>query len=432
MATVIEVAELSKKFCLGTEQDRDDNLRELLVRMVRAPLHLRGTRMKPGAEEWIWALRDVSFEVQSGDALGIIGANGAGKSTLLKILSRITDPSSGFVRLRGRVASLLEVGTGFHPELTGRENIFLNGAMLGMSKAEIQSKFNDIVAFAELERFLDTPVKRYSSGMYVRLGFAVAAHLEPEILIVDEVLAVGDMAFQKKCLGKMNEFGQEGRTVLFVSHNMAAVQNLCQKAIIFRKGKLEFSGTAKEAVDRYVHSAMGEPKAGSSHIIEMASAPRKGDRKPHLRELRVFAGESAPFNGLLPIGGALRFEVRFRLEKPTADFDPRINFVDIYGQTVFAARASYEADRQWETRSGEQVFICDIPHVQLTPGEYHIDVALVVEESVADKVEDVMRVTIVETDFYGTGRVPTLGVCVLEHHWRPAESHELESKLQKT
>jgi lipopolysaccharide transport system ATP-binding protein len=206
-----------------------------------------------GTEDF-WALKNVSFEVKRGEVVGIIGRNGAGKSTLLKILSRITEPTTGRVHLRGRVASLLEVGTGFHPELTGRENIFLNGAILGMSRAEIRKKFDEIVAFAEVEKFLDTPVKRYSSGMYVRLAFAVAAHLEPEILIVDEVLAVGDAEFQKKCLGKMNEVAKGGRTVLFVSHNMAAVQSLCSSGLLLSRGRLVFQGSAGESVARYLNS----------------------------------------------------------------------------------------------------------------------------------------------------------------------------------
>ena len=208
--------------------------------------------------EEFWALKDVSFEVQEGEVLGIIGRNGAGKSTLLKILSRITEPTSGRITLRGRVASLLEVGTGFHPELTGRENIFLNGAILGMSRAEIRKKFDEIVAFAEIEKFLDTPVKRYSSGMYVRLAFAVAAHLEPEILIVDEVLAVGDAEFQKKCLGKMNEVSRrDGRTVLFVSHNMAAVTQLTERAILLSHGSIAHSGECQSVVQFYLAESRG-------------------------------------------------------------------------------------------------------------------------------------------------------------------------------
>ena len=222
-------------------------------------MSLRGRQVVQGdAVEEFWALKDVSFEVKQGEVLGIIGRNGAGKSTLLKILSRITEPTAGRVTLRGRVASLLEVGTGFHPELTGRENIYLNGAILGMTRAEIRRKFDEIVAFAEVERFLDTPVKRYSSGMYVRLAFAVAAHLEPEILIVDEVLAVGDAEFQKKCLGKMSEVSRGGRTVLFVSHNMSAVLQLTQRAILLSGGNVAYVGDSQSAVDRYMDESGGD------------------------------------------------------------------------------------------------------------------------------------------------------------------------------
>ncbi len=223
-----------------------------------APSPLRGGAMEGSSKEEFWALKDVSFEVKRGEVVGIIGRNGAGKSTLLKILSRITEPTEGRVTLRGRVASLLEVGTGFHPELTGRENIFLNGAILGMSKAEIRKKFDEIVAFAEVERFLDTPVKRYSSGMYVRLAFAVAAHLEPEILVVDEVLAVGDAEFQKKCLGKMKDVATGGRTVLFVSHNMGAIKNLCRKALFLRQGRVVAYTDVDEAVQMYLARGSGE------------------------------------------------------------------------------------------------------------------------------------------------------------------------------
>src|SRR5215469_4194584 len=254
MAVVIEVSHLSKKFRLGALGHQEDNLREALINGARKLLNAVRNASNDGNSEaahWIWALRDVNFQVAPGQVVGIIGANGAGKSTLLKILSRITDPSDGYIKLRGRVASLLEVGTGFHPDLTGRENIFLNGVMLGMTKTEIQAKFDEIVAFAELEKFLDTPVKHYSSGMYVRLGFAVAAHLDTEILIVDEVLAVGDLAFQKKCLGKMEDVGKDGRTVLFVSHNLGAIRSLCSKAILLAEGHVAFSGTTTEAISRY-------------------------------------------------------------------------------------------------------------------------------------------------------------------------------------
>lgn len=255
--TVIRVENLGKKYVIGHQkQERYTALRDVIANGAKSlggkVLKPFGKKMSDPAVEEFWALKDVSFEIKQGDRVGIIGRNGAGKSTLLKILSRITEPTKGSIRIKGRVASLLEVGTGFHPELTGRENIYLNGAILGMSKAEIKRKFDEIVAFAEVEKFLDTPVKRYSSGMYVRLAFAVAAHLEPEILVVDEVLAVGDAQFQKKCLGKMGEVAGEGRTVLFVSHNMGAVSTLCDKAVYLLKGQVREIGVADRIVTSYV------------------------------------------------------------------------------------------------------------------------------------------------------------------------------------
>ena len=248
---VIKVESLGKKYIIGhRKQEKYNALRDVISNVVKN-LFKSHSQEKSDQEEF-WALKDVSFEINQGDRVGIIGRNGAGKSTLLKILSRITEPTKGQIKIKGRVASLLEVGTGFHPELTGRENIFLNGAILGMSKVEITKKFDEIVAFAEVEKFLDTPVKRYSSGMYVRLAFAVAAHLEPEILVVDEVLAVGDAQFQKKCLGKMEEVGKEGRTVLFVSHNMATIRQLCTKAYLFAAGQFVYQGSPAKAISQYM------------------------------------------------------------------------------------------------------------------------------------------------------------------------------------
>src|SRR6201997_761360 len=275
--TIILVENLAKRYSLRHKGNREPYvaLRDVIARQAMAPFkaigekmrirsrvngsHLNGSTYPPsnGSVENFWALKGVSFEVKQGDVIGIIGRNGAGKSTLLKILSRITEPTEGRIRIKGRVASLLEVGTGFHPELTGRENIYLNGSILGMSRAEIKAKFDEIVAFAEVERFLDTPVKRYSSGMYVRLAFAVAAHLEPEILIVDEVLAVGDAAFQKKCLGKMEDVSHSGRTVIFVSHNMETVARLCNKSILLDSGKLKQIGNTEDVIKSYLHTGTG-------------------------------------------------------------------------------------------------------------------------------------------------------------------------------
>lgn len=253
MKPIIKVQNLSKQFRINTGERggvRYDTLRESLVTAMQSPLK-RLRRNGHAAADMIWALKDVSFEVMPGEVMGIIGPNGAGKSTLLSILSRIIEPTSGRAELYGRVASLLEVGTGFHPDLSGRENIYLNGAVLGMKRREIEARFDEIVAFAEIEKFIDTAVKRYSSGMYVRLAFAVAAHLDPEILIVDEVLAVGDASFQKKCLGKMDDVTRSGRTILFVTHNLGMITHLCEHAILLKEGHVQMMGPAAEIVDRY-------------------------------------------------------------------------------------------------------------------------------------------------------------------------------------
>lgn len=424
MAPIIEAAHLSKKFRLGTVRSQEDSLRALLLHGLKASWQSLHRGRSNGADssgaEWMWALRDVSFAVEPGDVVGIIGANGAGKSTLLKILSRITDPTEGYVRIQGRIASLLEVGTGFHPELTGRENIFLNGVMMGMTKAEIQTRFDEIVAFAELEKFLDTPVKHYSSGMYVRLGFAVAAHLDPEILVVDEALAVGDMAFQKKCLGKMGEFGESGRTILFVSHNVNAILNLCQKGIVLEHGRVAFEGSAQDAVHYYVHTVTDVEMGKKTHVADLSKARGRAAKfQPWLRKLEIFTGEGNPLDADLPIGAPLRLRVEFDLRNPTANFDARVNFLDLYGQVIFAARSSYEPRHDWGERSGRQCMICDIPALPLTPGEYRVDVGLVLDgKLVVDYVDDAYRLKIAESDFYGTGQPPSYGFIVQTHHWR--------------
>lgn len=283
----IRVVDVSKEYHIGLKQQRDRTLREAIVGAVKTPIRrtaaLLSGRANSAAESGgtHWALRGVSFEVPQGEVIGLIGQNGAGKSTLLRILSRITEPSRGRVEIRGRVGSLLEVGTGFHPELSGRENIYLNGAILGMGKTEIERKFDEIVAFAEINKFLDTPVKRYSSGMYMRLAFSVAAHLEPEILLIDEVLSVGDVAFQKKCLGKMNQVHRSGRTVLFVSHNMATVENLCSTTLVFHQGKIVFAGPSKEAVRHYLESMVDHQTAFETALANRWSNPTHRQYRSH-------------------------------------------------------------------------------------------------------------------------------------------------------
>jgi homopolymeric O-antigen transport system ATP-binding protein len=289
--TVIRAEGLGKRFRVG-ERERYLALRDLITRTLAAPFRLRRDRKRQ--PDFLWALRDVSFDIKQGEVVGLIGRNGAGKSTLLKVLSRITRPTAGYAEIQGRVGSLLEVGTGFHPELTGRENVFLSGAVLGMKKAEILKKFDEIVAFAEVERFLDTPLKHYSSGMQMRLAFAVAAHLEPEILLVDEVLAVGDLEFQRKCLGKMGEVAHAGRTILFVSHNLAAVNALCPRSVLLENGKVAMQGPTPEITTAY-HVRSSDPGGEST---DLAARARKGTGKAVFTSLIIHPlgvdGESIP------------------------------------------------------------------------------------------------------------------------------------------
>jgi lipopolysaccharide transport system ATP-binding protein len=281
MRPIIRVENVSKQYAIGAREASYGTLRESLSKAVRAPFG--GRRAAPLSDRTLWALREISFEVRPGEILGIIGRNGAGKSTLLKVLSRITEPTTGRIELYGRLGSLLEVGTGFHPELTGRENIYLNGAILGMRRSEIERKFDEIVAFAEIEKFLDTPVKHYSSGMYMRLAFAVAASLEPEILVVDEVLAVGDYEFQKKCLGKMGDISKDGRTVLLVSHNLPSIVNLCQRAILLNGGKIITTGEPAEVVQTYLSTTYS---AGGEVVWpDLEEAP--GNETVRLRAVRI-------------------------------------------------------------------------------------------------------------------------------------------------
>ncbi len=318
--TVIRVENLSKKYLLDHQQEGHSDYKSIKESLPNAISSLgkkilnprSNNGFKPSQEEF-WALKDVSFEIKQGDKVGIIGRNGAGKSTLLKILSRITEPTSGRIGINGRIASLLEVGTGFHPELTGRENIFLNGAVLGMSQVEIKRKFDEIVDFAEVEKFLDTPVKRYSSGMYVRLAFAVAAHLEPEILIVDEVLAVGDLKFQKKCLGKMEMVSSEGRTILFVSHNVAAVRRLCNRAIFLEKGTLKEEGSVDSVLRTYIE---GDSSTQFAYDI---SLPKEKNVPGYAHKLIIEDQFGEPVSSI-PVGQPWQVRVHFIIEKRIEHF----------------------------------------------------------------------------------------------------------------
>jgi lipopolysaccharide transport system ATP-binding protein len=322
---------------------------------------------------------------------------------------------------------LLEVGTGFHPELTGRENLFLNGAILGMRKAEIVRKFDEIVAFAEIEKFIDTPVKRYSSGMYVRLAFAVAAHLEPEILLVDEVLAVGDAAFQKKCLGKMGEVSRGGRTVVFISHNMVAVENLCDKGILLEGGSVTFSGDVKQTVDHYLQGVSGQARSIGSEIIDLSNFARPPQCRPVLKRLEFFTDQGRSLNGGLRMGSTLKGCIHFELEEPTSNLDACLGFDNLFGQRVFTAHSLFEPQKAWGERVGKQVFVCEIPSLTLVPGEYKIRVSLSILGQPRDYIEDAARLTILESDYYGTGKVPWNGTFVLKHRWCLHGAEEQES-----
>jgi lipopolysaccharide transport system ATP-binding protein len=367
--SVIQVENLSKKYVLSHQQEgglRYKALRDVLTDGAKS---LSKRLLKPdrqtisnSAYEEFWALKDVSFDIRQGEVVGIIGRNGAGKSTLLKILSRITEPTAGRIRIRGRVASLLEVGTGFHPELTGRENIYLNGAVLGMSKVEIKRKFDEIVTFAEIEKFLDTPVKRYSSGMYVRLAFAVAAHLEPEILIVDEVLAVGDMAFQKKCLGKMeNVSTKEGRTVLFVSHSMQAIAQLTKRCILLSKGDIQFDGSTSKSVQLYLG---GQKEDSEQPAYYQAPAVKTGN---YVSWARVHTSEE---HGLHDWGKPITFEFAMHITQPHESLRFSFQVVGALQQPV-CIFFFFEADQAPFCRErGTFILRCEIPKFRLYMGSY--------------------------------------------------------------
>jgi lipopolysaccharide transport system ATP-binding protein len=416
-ALTIRATGLSKLYRLG-KPERYKSLRESLSRAAVAPFRRIFDRSFGSREkEPFWALKDVSFEVNHGEVLGIIGRNGAGKSTLLKILSRITRATEGRALIHGRVRSLLEVGTGFHPELTGRENIFLNGAILGMRKAEIASKFDEIVAFAEVDQFLDTPVKHFSSGMYVRLAFAIAAHLEPEILIVDEVLAVGDVAFQRKCLGKMNEVRRQGRTVLFVSHNMAAIENFCSRGLVLHQGKLVFDGGLKDAVHYYLNTGaiMG---TANGHVFDLCEAPsRRSNIGKLLKRVELHTDGNLPILEEVRIGSRVKISVHFDLPKPVNNFDVALGFDDLKGQRIFTAHSRFEPNRPAGQWSGPQVFVCDIPSFTLMPGTYTMRLWLDINGAEADLINWAAHINVVECDYYGTGKAPWNGLVVLKHNW---------------
>lgn len=371
----VQLESLSKLYRLGALQQRHDTLRDAIsdfrLRISDLTNPNRKSKIENEKSEDLWALRDVSFEIQRGEVVGIIGRNGAGKSTLLKILSRITEPTSGYADIHGRVASLLEVGTGFHPELTGRENVYLNGAILGMRRVEIDRKFDEIVAFAEIDRFLDTPVKRYSSGMYVRLAFAVAAHLEPEILLVDEVLAVGDSSFQKKCLNKMQDVGQQGRTVLFVSHNMPAITRLCERAILLDAGRVLDDGPSHRVVSAYLSSGLGT--TATREWPDPATAPASDAIR--LCAVRVRA-EDGRIAEVVDIRRPVGIEIEYEVLASDTKLMPHFVLYNDEGLLIFV---SIDQDPAWRGRPrppGRYVSTGWIPGNLLTEGTMIVGVAM--------------------------------------------------------
>jgi lipopolysaccharide transport system ATP-binding protein len=369
--TAIAIENLSKRYRIGVEEESHETLIGAFGSWVRSPLrnfrYLRSlSRVGQGEEhDAIWALRDINLDIKQGDVVGLIGRNGAGKSTLLKIISRITRPSSGRVVINGRVASLLEVGTGFHPDLTGRENAYLNGAILGMTKREIDAKFDEIVSFAEVEKFIDTPVKRYSSGMRVRLAFAVAAHLEPEILVVDEVLAVGDLQFQKKCLGRMQDVATEGRTVLFVSHNMSTITRLCTTGVLLHEGKVVSTGRASEVVAEYLSESLG-----ASAVAEWDDMRSPGSNGFKLRALRLIDSAGKP-SATVHIERTVKLEIEYELTQPLA-FRCAARFYT-EGVCAFTVVEPTEVEH---SRTGIYRTSVTIPGNLLAEGEYLVSVSV--------------------------------------------------------
>ncbi len=399
---IIKVQNLGKRYRISHQQTgmRYEALRDVLTQKAKS-LFVRDRTPGPGQEDF-WALKDVSFEIKPGEKVGVIGRNGAGKSTLLKLLSRITEPTQGRIEIQGRVASLLEVGTGFHPELTGRENIFLNGAILGMGRQEIKSKFDEIVAFSEVEKFLDTPVKRYSSGMYVRLAFAVAAHLEPEILLVDEVLAVGDAQFQKKCLGKMDEVSkQQGRTIIFVSHNMSAVENLCTKCYVLENNGLVLEDTPKKAIDFYLNQILPNltnerPLADRTDRSGSQAVKFTGFFLEDSQGRRINSAQSG-----MDVIMVFRYHCRDTAKAKYVDFG--ISFSDNHNVMLSVLYSSYTGDLfKIDKNDGEIRF--KINNLFYAAGRYRIGARIVVHGVESDWPQDGIGFIDIEGgDFYGTG-----------------------------
>jgi len=418
--TVIKVENLGKRYLIGHDKKANgafkyNSMRDSIYHSIRVIYQKIRHPLSPNREnitlEEFWALQDINFEINQGDKVGIIGPNGAGKTTLLKLLSRITQPTTGSIKIKGRIASLLEVGTGFHQELSGRENIYLNGAILGMKRVEIKKKFDEIVAFAEVEKFLDTPVKRYSSGMYVRLAFAVAAHLEPEILIVDEVLAVGDAAFQKKSLGKMEDVSKEGRTVIFVSHNMAAIKKLCSKIIILEHGKLSYYNSVETGIKRYLQSNIKK-----SNIDIKSRKDRKGNGTLRFIDLKYNDLEDKEVQSIQS-GSFIRINLHIKTDRTLNNVIFRISFADAEGYIKFVCN-NFHSGEPLDNVTNSTIISCVIEKLPLNHGLYYLHLQCLVNKELADEIEYVKEIYVEKGDFYKTGKHPFIKTDILvEHDW---------------
>lgn len=410
----IEVQRLGKRYRLGTAVVKSESRMQAMAQALKAPFqYLIRSATKASEEETLWALKDVSVNIKRGEVVGLIGRNGAGKTTFLKILSRITDPTEGLARVYGRVGTLLAVGTGFHPELSGRDNVFLNGAIMGMKRDEIRARFDEIVAFAEVAKFIDTPVKYYSSGMYVRLAFAVAAHLEPEILLVDEVLAVGDLAFQRKCLGKMDSVAGEGRTVLLVSHNMEAILGLCPRTILINQGQITADGPSREVVHQYTKESM-ERAAQKS----LDGKIRRGDGIIEFTGFHLRDPQGRPTPHIL-CGDPVDLVVDYRSANGQAlsNVSIWIWLLDPLRKplTCFWSRLTNQDFKQIPAQGR---LVCRVPKVNLTPGTYMIDLAAKVDKGKSDKLLEAAKLEVTSGDFFGTGRpINRNGQFLCTHSW---------------
>lgn len=416
----IKVENLGKAYRLGAKTERADTFVEAMMNFAKAPLRnfqrLRGLntfKNNEESEDILWALKDVSFDVRHGEVVGIIGRNGAGKSTLLKILSRIVEPTEGRVEIRGRVSSLLEVGTGFHPELSGRENVYMNGTILGMKKGEIDRKFDEIVEFSGVERFLETPVKRYSSGMKVRLAFAVAAHLEPEILIIDEVLAVGDAEFQKKCLGKMQDVAGGGRTVLFVSHNMGAVQNLCRRAVLLKHGRKVDEGPSGQIIREYLQG-LG---AKNESVLSLSNPDRKNCGFFRLTEAFLSVGNGPPTESIIA-GDNIAFNFRYESDRDLSELQFVFTVYDEVGTPITNIHTGL---KKYDIKSLERrgMITCEIPKSPFAMGSYRVSVAVNSLAQRLDFIPGVIRFDVLSSMYFGTSMVPQRKYCTVyvDHEW---------------